>query len=303
MSIGDDEDVKLRPMSLSDRPNKKKSLARISALLAETDDSESWADLSPFLEGMKQSKEPVPHQFLEQLARNANMLGTHRFILECADHPDKTDVRLSKPFFTRELLLGCHERAADAGFEGKELASAAKQVEHIAFMLEKDGHCGQQSLPDGCEDMRRSLFTNAVILEMAAAKALCFEKGRDIDGSVARNVAKVLTLSRGHSADVGDFTMSEFEHQNGRKKSNTKSSVAGQASHRLENLLPLWSGMKFAIRVPGAVPKADSNVFDRRMQALDEQVAKAEREVRELFKGDENRRGLLMLAKLREIHS
>lgn len=305
VSISDEEDIKLRPMELTERPDKAKTLVQISRLLGQDDSPEAWSNLLPFLEGMTSAHEPVPPSFLERIARKANMIGTYRFVIECAEQARRTNVSLSDPFLTRELFQGCHERALDVSFKGDGFERAARQAQHIVLLMEKAEHCGRQSLRPGQVDMRRSLFVNSVVLEMAAARAFfASAKRSDDDGEVARSVARVIQLSQSTTSRLPDLTMPEFNSQKAKDpKRNDSYNKMGKAAQRLEGLLPLWSGLKFASKLDAAVISPNKDAFQDRLRGTEEEVKAAEADMKALAGQNQERRSLNMLNKLREIHA
>ena len=307
VSISDDEDIKLRPMALTERPEKRKTLAQITRLLGQDDSPEAWSNLLPFLEGMTSAHEPVPPSFLERIARKGNMIRTHRFVIECAEQAQRTNVCLSDPFLTRELLQGCHERALDASFKGDDFERAARQTKHIVLLMEKAEHCSKQSFRPGHVDMRRSLFVNGVVLEMAAARAFFASAQRsDDDGEVGRSVARVIRLSQSTASGLPDFMMSEFKPQkteDRQQRHESHSPRMGKTAQRLEDLLPLWSGLKFASKLDAAAISPNKDAFQNRLRVVEEEVKAAEADMRALAGQNQDRRALKMLSKLREIHA
>ncbi|ETN42522.1 uncharacterized protein HMPREF1541_01679 [Cyphellophora europaea CBS 101466] len=302
VSITDEEDVKLRPMSYAERPEKRKSLARLTSLLGETPDPDSWSNLLPFLEGMKSSHEPVPAKFLEKLTRKANKLGMQRFIIELAEQAKRTDVRLSEPFLLRELLLGCHRRALESSYQGEGFEKAARQAQLIVYMLQKGDHCNKTNYAQGHLDMRRSLFPSAIMLDMTAARAFySSSKPTDTDGEVSRAVAKVLALSKSSESGLTSLSMPEFSRQ--KSRTDNQHTNLGEAQERLENLLPVWSGLKFASKIPGAVIMMSRDDFHRLLKHAGSEVRAAEAEVKALAGDNMDRRSLVLLEQLRQIHS
>ena len=126
VTLPNDEDLKLKPMKLKDRPVKKKALSQIQRLLASTQDDEVWHNLMPFLVGMNTAKESIPASWLAQITRKAHELGKHQLVFRCAEQAKRTNFKLCYKGVAKEMLLGCHNRAAAAGFQADGLLSAAK---------------------------------------------------------------------------------------------------------------------------------------------------------------------------------
>lgn len=308
VSISDEEDIKLKPMSLLDRPEKQKSLARIAQLLGEDSSADAWSNLLPFLQGMKSSHQPVPPSFLERMTRKANSHGLQRLIMECAEKAEATGAELSAPFFTRELLYGCHRQALDASYKGEKFEKVVRQAWQIAFLLEKNEHCGPKKVyHEGHVDMRRSLFVNSVLLELNAAHILfSSQEPTDSAGEVGRGVARVLALSQSPTTGLPDFSMEEF-FLHGTAGSNnariTPSVELGRACQRLENLLPVWSGLEFANKIPGAVSKENKSAVSERLAQVTDAINKADGEVKSLARGNQDLRSLFTMQELRRVHA
>lgn len=304
VSVTEEEEIRLQPKFLTNRPERAKTMARIAKLLGDDESGEAWSNLRPFLEGLKASHWKVPESFFEQICRKANILGLHRVIVECVEQAETTGAELSQPYLARELLQGAHQRALEDSFKGEEFERSRKLAQHIVFLLERTEHCGTKKTfyQSGQYDMRRSLFVNSVLLEMNAARTLhASDKPTDTTGEVGRGVARVLALSQGPEPGVADFTMEEFAAP--QSETASKSGDFGRASQRLENLLPVWSGLKFASKIPDAVASGSKSAFQKTLAQATEEVKMAEAEVKRLAGDNLERRSLLALKQLRSIHA
>ena len=214
VTLPNDEDLKLQPMQLGQRPVKRQTIVKIKEILASTEDDNAWNNLIPFLEGMKTAKEPIEIKHVGQITRKAYERGKYSIPVRCAELAKRTDFRLRYPGLASVIFTGCHNRAAAAGFEGDELLAAAKQAEYIALMLEREEHCGG-SLKDNQVDARKELRIVGVLLELAAAKAIHLHASTDLDGQVARYVAKSLALSDGHEFKPTTFERPHYRSDKG----------------------------------------------------------------------------------------
>ncbi|KAK5096270.1 hypothetical protein LTR70_003091 [Exophiala xenobiotica] len=207
-----EENIKLQPLDMFDRPNVNKSLDQITEALTETSDAATWNNLIPFLEGMQLARQGIGATFLPRLARRANIQGKSRWdtILTAATMAKRTDVRLDLRDLTRELILGAHHRATTAAFAN---SGPGKTVERIVLMLEADEHCGKHHLEKinnlmkksltqrefamlhAHTDMRRDPFVIAAKLSFASADVLRNSKGKDTDGLVAKTTQQLLTIA------------------------------------------------------------------------------------------------------------
>ena len=228
VTLSNDEEVKLMPMDPHDKPNKAKSLTTLVKLLENSSEPSDWNNLPPFLEGMMMAKEKLPEGWLQKVVRKANERGKSGVIVRCAEMVKKTGVRFSDPPIAEEMMLGCHIRAAQANWTGKEAEKAMKQAEQVALMMESKEHCGGK-LTEGQEDMRKSMVVIGVLLELAAARALHMNGGKDVDGKVIRYAENALLLCQKGSSEPGKDHI--------------------EAATKLERWLPLWAGLNMAQKV------------------------------------------------------
>jgi hypothetical protein len=278
VSVSDEEDVQLIPRKLSDRPKKQKSLAQIQTILSNSPARENWLNLFPFLEGMKSSKEEVPTKFLVNITRKANLLRVHQFMLECANQPKRTGYYVQTPGVAQELLLGCHMRLVENSFKGEEAHKAIKQSKHIIDLMSKREQ--ESVILKNNIDMRRSLFTNAIALEIAAAEVLYHETETTVD-TVAKRVRIVMALSekQGSGNTGAAFEMPELRREikpysgnSANKQKEIELGKMGDIFSQIEQLVPLLSAMKLAQKVPQAIPGNDRPAFSHRMSQLESKI-------------------------------
>jgi hypothetical protein len=222
VTMSDDEEIKLEPMSMSERPHKRKSLHRLLELLQ---DSKDWQNLPAFLEGMQLADEKLPKGAIERFVRKANEQGRTGIIIRCAEMVKKTGLSLADPIVTTELMLGIHFTAVKAGFKGEELDKAVRHAQVIALLMEKPEHCAGKARKTGEEDMRKDLTVLGVLLELKAAQA---EAGATTFGTLPKIASKILALWTKQ-----DLTVNE---------------TPTRARIQLERWLPLWAGMKLALK-------------------------------------------------------
>jgi hypothetical protein len=268
VTLSNDEEVKLMPMDPHDKPNKRKSLILLANLLETSSDSRDWHNLPPFLEGMVMAKEKLPGGWLQKMVRKANERGRSGVIITCAEMVKKTGVTFADPHVTEEMMLGCHLRAAQANWVGDDTEKAMKQAERVALMMEAKEHCGG-TLKEGQEDMRKSTMVIGVLLELAAARALHANAGKDVDGKVVRYAQNARVLCKQTSFQPG------------------KDHV--EAATMLERSLPLWAGLKMAQKVDEV--QQGTLASDLREQAgrLERVINEAKLQVEEQAKGKPRR--------------
>lgn len=256
------------PMDPHDKPNKRKSLILLTSLLENSPDLRDWNNLAPFLEGMVMAKEKLPDGWLQKMARKANERGRSGVIITCAEMVKKTGVTFADPYITEEMMLGCHFRAAQAKWTGDDAAKAMKQAERVALMMEAKEHCGG-TLKEGQEDMRKSTIVIGVLLELAAARALHANVGKDVDGKVVRYAQNALVVCEKTSFQPGE------DHV--------------EAGTMLERSLPLWAGLKMAQKVDEMQQGTLASNLREQAEKLERVINKAKVQVEEQAKGKPRR--------------
>jgi uncharacterized protein (DUF3820 family) len=228
VTMSNDEELRLLPMHMPDRPNKKKSLQRLVELLQDYSD---WQNLPAFLEGMQLADEILPKGYMERFVRKANEQGRVGIIIRCAEMVKKTGLTLANPAVTIELMLGIHSHAARADFRGEEMDKALRQAQEIALLMEKDEHCGDKTaLKAGHRDMRRDLTVLGTLLELRAAQADQSATGDVIFARVETIAAKIMAFWPREALTVAEDISA--------------------ARIQLECRLPLWAGLKLALKGP-----------------------------------------------------
>lgn len=295
VNITDEEEVRLKPMKITDRPDNNYTMTKIAKLLGSTDDLNTWRNLYPFLQGMKTAQRPYRSVWLEKVTRKANQIGRHQAIVECAEQAESTNVRLSDPFITRQLLLGCHQRAVKENFDGKETTKALTMAKHLTTLMEKPEHCAKKTLPVSHVDMRTSLFVNAVMLELLAGgpQTVVSQRTDEIKGALL----KVLAISRDIDGETIDIQMPELH----RKRQKSPQNDLGVQADTIENLIPLWSGLKFASKASKNMRSFDRDRLNALLKAVEAELQRAESKWKELS-GRTESFSLEMLEDVRKIH-
>ena len=268
VTLSNDEEVKLMPMDPHDKPNKKKSLILLAKLLESSSDLRDWDNLPPFLEGMVMAKEKLPDGWLQKIVKKANERGRSGVIIRCAEMVKKTGVTFADQHVAEEMMLGCHIRAARANWRGDDAEKAMKQAERVALMMEAQGHCGG-ALKKGQEDMRKSPMVIGVLLELAAARALDANEGKDVDGKVIRYAQNALVLCERTSFEPGKDRI--------------------EAASMLERSLPLWVGLKMAQKVDEIQQGTLASNLREQAGRLERAINEAKGRVEEQAKGKPRR--------------
>lgn len=228
VTMSDDEELRLQPLSRHDRPKKKQSLQRLLELLQ---DGRDWQNLPAFLEGMQLAGEELPKGFMEKFIRRANEQGKTGVMIRCVEMVRKTGVTLADPAATRELMLGIHIMAAKSKYQGKDMEKAVRQAQEIALLMQKPEHCGGRVWKIGQKDMRKDIVVLGIMLELRAVQPDLSEDADITLGRLEKTASKVMALW-----PQQDLTVNQ---------------EAGPARLQMEGWLPLWAAMKLALQAPG----------------------------------------------------
>jgi hypothetical protein len=281
VTLSNDEEIKLMPMDPQDRPNKHKSMNRFVELLGQSPESSRWNNLPAFLVGMAMAKENLPEGWLEKLVRKANEQDRAGVIVRCMEMSKKTRMTLADAAPTRELMIGLHSRAVRAQFEKEALESALRQAEYVVLMMDKEEHCGGK-LKDGQKDMRQNLTVLGVLLEIAAARSVRFSGAVDTDGKVARYAEKTLAICKDDTFDVSEETLV----------------MEGQ----LLSWLPLWSGMRLAMKMEEVAQSSTGQSMQKALGELEHSVSRIREAIQQKVQKDQGKqkRCLAMYQELQE---
>lgn len=193
VQMDDGEEIKLEPMDPYDKPAIRQSCAQLVHFLRENDSDAAWNNVAPFLRGAVLAKVNLPADFYARLVRTAYQVGRDRIIMHCIERPTKTGLSLRQEWVSKEAMLGLHQQAVRANFEGPGMGSIVRRAERLARMLEDQ--LGETSkLGEHESDVRTSPLVLAVLLELTAEKALHRQAGMDLNGQVANYAFKLLHL-------------------------------------------------------------------------------------------------------------
>lgn len=229
----------------------------------------------------------------------------HHVVMDCIEHADATNARLSDPFTTRRLLIGCHERAVEAGFDGAGHTKALVMARRMIAVMEKPEHCGRITFPRGHHDMRQSLFVNACMLELQAGgaeRSAHMKKETQPEAlkqEVQQAVTRVLVLSENPKTHETELSMPEFDVFVRRERQETELSLA---SKEIIRLTPLYSGLKFALRVPGAVSKEQKKTVEQRLRDVEARLRHTRETVVKFSEEKPDREALVLLRGVEKFH-
>jgi hypothetical protein len=278
VTMDDGEEIKLEPRHAFDKPNMRKSLIQLAKFLDGNESDTYWSNLLPFLKGLVSAQLKLPGTFASKLTRKACEVGKENIIISAVAKPKEMGISLRQHDVARELMLGLHNHAVLAGFEGPELETISRRAEHVARMLEDQLHTGDK-LRDGECDARKDPVVLAVLLELAAERAVHRYDGMDKDGQVANYATKLLYLE-------------------GRKPgSGLENSSPDEQNHALVQLIPIQNSMEWALKVDTVTNSRFGNQLNSELKSLTELIDNLVRKLRAAV-GDKPRRGLQMYDQL-----
>ncbi|OCT45840.1 hypothetical protein CLCR_01647 [Cladophialophora carrionii] len=278
VTMDDGEEIKLEPRHAFDKPNMRKSLKQLARFLDGNESDTYWSNLLPFLRGLVSAQLKLPGVFASKLTRKACEVGKEHIIISAVAKPKDMGISLRQHDVARELMLGLHNHAVLAGFEGPELETISRRAEHVARMLEDQLHTGDK-LREGECDARKDPVVLAVLLELAAERALHRHDGTDKDGQVASYATRLL-------------------HLEGRKpNSDIESLSAHEQNHALVQSIPIQNSIKWALKVDSVKNSQLGYQLNTELKGLTKIVDSLARNVRAAL-GDKPRRGLEMYDQL-----
>ncbi|EXJ60772.1 hypothetical protein A1O7_04925 [Cladophialophora yegresii CBS 114405] len=276
--MDDGEEIKLEPRHAFDKPNMRKSMKQLAKFLDGNESDTYWNNLLPFLRGLVSAQLKLPGIYASKLTRKACEVGKEQIIISAVAKPKEMGISLRQHDVARELMLGLHNHAVLAGFEGPELETISRRAEHVARMVEDQLHTGDK-LRDGECDARKDPVVLAVLLELAAEKAIHKHEGTDKDGQVASYATRLL-------------------HLEGRTpKPDIESLSADEQNHALVQLIPIQNSIMWASKVDSIKNSQLGDQLDTELRGLTKTMDSLARKVRAAV-GDKPRRGLKMYDQL-----
>lgn len=214
-------------------------------------DSNDWENLPRLLVGLKTARRVLEKEDWERMVRKAGQAGRQAVLLECASRVSETGFKLGDVEMVAEVMWWMQQRAANVKWNLKGTAKALNMAEQVMMLLESDKHVGRAGL--GKLDPRQRPEVVGILLQLAAARAVKHQGGKDTDGKV-KSYAQRLK----HTMDK-EIVMD----------------VAGGWHARnllLCRIVPILHGMKMAVGV--LEPGSDiSRWMGDRMQGVEEVVS------------------------------
>ncbi|KAK2756444.1 hypothetical protein FQN54_005337 [Arachnomyces sp. PD_36] len=248
---GRDEQVRLQPMPITEQPSNQDFKTAIKSMSTYED----WCNLQPLLIGLKDSKRVLQPDRLEWLIRKACDAGKHGIILECIKKSKITGLELRGVGAVRILYQGFHAVAQSSGFSKGVVERSLDQAQQAAALIQPPKkHKGAVVE----EDARKQPDVIGVLLELSASRALQSFDGNDQNGEVASYATRTL----------GTWPAGNFRLPDEAKWSD--------ANDKLKEMMPLWNGMKLALKVKEV--NADGNLranLTRRIRELEPKIEAA----------------------------
>jgi hypothetical protein len=274
----DDEEVKLETRDAYDKPPVQKSLNQLVRFLDRNQNDADWDNLVPFLNGLAMAKQNLRQTFPPKITRKACEVGKEHIIISCAAKTKETGLSLRQAEVARELMLGQHNQAVLASFKGPEMETIRRRAELVARMLE-DQLSTSPKLEKGECDARRDPVVLAVLLELAAEKAVHKYDGKDQDGLVANYANKLLHL------------------EGWKPSSDLQGATTSEQNIALVDLIPIQNSMKWALKVDSVKQSVLGKRLEADLQSLTLLVESTADSLRAAV-GNKPRRGLQMFDQL-----
>ena len=207
----------------------KKDAWRTLALMKTKED---WANLIPFLEGLKQAGRVVKPNRWEWLTRRAGACGTLGTILKAAQLSEQTGFTLWDYGVAKRFFFELHRMAHSDDFAGPATSRALTLAKQTATLMEEPVHTARAPSPDPkCQP-----FIIGVMLELYAARALSEAAVEGDNDQVRTFVKRLLGAMLLLNVDPGTNHWPTVDHM-------------------LEEIVPVYNGMKLALKVEGMSAK------------------------------------------------
>lgn len=258
VTIGsNDEQYVLRHMDVSSLPSTESIIGAVRMMKTKHD----WTNVLPLLVGLRSAGRAVKSEQWQLLIRKAGDADAIGIILECAKRSEQTGLSLKDMNVVKAIFFQLHLKAQRADFKDPEVSKALSLAKQFIELMETPAHSEHHPLADA----RRQPFVVGLLLELAAARAVNLNGGKDETGEVATYIQRL----------DGVWHLGEFAGK------LNKSKTWYQIDDFLQEILPIYNGTKLAFRVKGIGTK------NQTLKSRHEKVAGQIRMIlREKVKGD-----------------
>lgn len=268
---GSEDNYRLKPLDPSNCARTKELKTVISLMKTKED----WNNLLPFLAGLTQAKRLIRPEDWQFIIRKAGDAGVQSILFKCAVQAHRTNFSLGFHDIARAFFYVFHQTAESAGFKGPELEWALRKLKQTAQLMNNPYHSSKDATKPDPQQLPDII---GVVLELSAARSLYVFEGQDKEGEVRSYAQKLLS-----TWELGEFDIS---------------SDWGFANTKLQQLLPLWNGINFALKVKEVQnDQLIKNALSARQTELEKSIDSAIKLVQENTKGSP-RIGLLLAERL-----
>ncbi|KAL8772843.1 MAG: hypothetical protein Q9209_002188 [Squamulea sp. 1 TL-2023] len=266
----------LKPLNhLQDEPSTSKSLAQLVEMCKEGRD---WANLVPFLMGLKTAGRKVKGRQFEKIVRRMGEKGGLGVVMEMARRVERTGLRLGDVGVTKEALWAAVRKFVISERSEDEVKQADKFIEGVWQMLSDERHVERNVMGrEGDPKIKPEIV--GVLLWIRALRSSLLGENKDTDGQVKR--AAEMTLAVWKNVDLTVDQKGWYD-----------------ANHKLTMWAPVWHGMKMARKIVGektALGRALANTISLDLEPT---LKKAQDIVSQHVSEDGSRRGLFMYDEL-----
>ncbi len=207
--------------------------------------------------------------------RKANENGRQGTVMQCIRRSEATGFALNDLRIVREVMWGARQRAQLAGWDEEGTSKGLAQAVQVMDLLDNPKYGSTRDAVSGV-DFKMLPEIVGVVLELAAAKAVRYNDGKDVDSMVAAYAVATLDSLRGETMLARfDFAASDWN----------------RANYRLLMCAPVLHGLDLAAGVLRHVPKIEQDIKSTR-DALERVVFKARDVVLANTHEDQTRRGM-----------
>jgi len=179
VDIGD-ESFTLAPLDITkDVPNTWKSVQQAMDLMGSS--REDWRNLPKLLGAIRRAGRKWKDWQWERIVRRVGDAGMVEEVVECVRQTEATGLVLGDLRLVREVMWACREKAIIGGWAQGDIEKALKCAMQISEALEEDVHSRKFTK---ATDPRMQSDILAIVVELAAVRAIKFQKGEDRDGKV-----------------------------------------------------------------------------------------------------------------------
>lgn len=248
-----EEEYRLQHKDRMAMPTMKEAWNTVAMMKTKAD----WSNLIPFLEGIKQAKRAVKPKRWEWMVRRAAASGTLGTMLKAAQLSQQTGFRLNRYGVVMRLFFELHRIAQSGDFAGPAASRALTLGKQTVMLMEDPAHAAREPNPDPkCQP-----FVIGIMLELHAARALSESATENDKESVMAFAKRLLAAMPLLETELGTTHWPTIDHM-------------------LETIVPIYNGMKLALKVEGISPK-DKDVGSKLKQQMGrlEKVIQAQKEI------------------------